>query len=82
MLGSNPGPLAVRRSSNYARSHPPLELIRKRLALDPIGGTPTEYRDITEGVYLPPQLERTLQLCSDGNRLKGGGRAPPIFPSM
>ncbi len=35
-----------------------------------------------EGVYLPSQQEHTLQLCRDGNWLKGGGRAPPTLTSQ
>jgi hypothetical protein len=40
-------------------------------------------RDEIWGVFLPSQLERTRQLCiRDGNRLKGGVRAPPTLTSQ
>ena len=41
-------------------------------------------RDETGSVYLPTQLERTLQLCTYVmvTIVKGGGRAPPTLTSQ
>ncbi len=41
-------------------------------------------REEIGGVYLPSQQERTLNcnFIREGNRVKGGGRAPPPLPTL